>query len=78
RLASGQSPLQLDSTPPKTPLTEFVKNETRFRMVERQDPARFRELIAASQHYAARQLALYQELAKGLGGAGGNGAKKEE
>ncbi|WP_428939808.1 pyruvate:ferredoxin (flavodoxin) oxidoreductase [Fontivita pretiosa] len=78
RLASGQSPLQLDSTPPKAPLTEFVKNETRFRMVERQDPARFRELIAASQQYAARQLALYQELAKGLGGASGNGEKTQE
>src|SRR5207344_520787 len=45
RVLSGESPLQIDSNPPKTSLMEFTKNETRFRMVERQDPQRFKNLM---------------------------------
>jgi pyruvate-ferredoxin/flavodoxin oxidoreductase len=67
---TGKSPLQIDSAPPKAHLSQFVKNETRFRMVEQQDPARFRSLLAASQEHTARRLALYQELAKPIGGNG--------
>ncbi|HVT88341.1 MAG TPA: pyruvate:ferredoxin (flavodoxin) oxidoreductase [Tepidisphaeraceae bacterium] len=78
RAGVDQSPLQIDSNPPKARLAEFVKNETRFRMVERQDPERFRRLLAESDTHAARRLALYQELAKPLSvGNGGNGASKE-
>jgi pyruvate-ferredoxin/flavodoxin oxidoreductase len=78
RTPTGESPLVIDSTPPKSNLSQFVKNETRFRMVEQQNPARFRELLASSQEHTARRLALYQELAKPIGGNGdGHGEKSE-
>ncbi len=76
RVAAGESALQIDSAPPKSHLGEFVKNETRFRMVEQQNPQRFRDLMASSQEHTARRLALYQELAKKP--ANGSSAKKEE
>jgi pyruvate-ferredoxin/flavodoxin oxidoreductase len=77
RVPSGESALQIDSTPPKTHLGQFVKNETRFRMVEQQNPQRFRELLASSQEHTARRLALYQELAKPIGG-NGHGKKNDQ
>src|SRR4029078_8888905 len=58
RVPTGESALQIDSAPPKFNLGQFVKNETRFRMVEQQNPARFRELLASSQEHTARRLAL--------------------
>ena len=41
-----------------------MRNETRFRMVERRDPARFKRLMAAAEQMAARRVAVYQHLAK--------------
>ena len=64
RFATGESPLQLDSASPKTSLSDYVRNETRFRMVEQQDPARFRQLLAAAQEEVARRFAIYEQLAK--------------
>jgi len=84
RVANGENALQIDSAPPKGSLLEFTKNETRFRMVERQDPQRFKQLMAANQEYTTRRLALYNELAKpptngtnGHGVTNGHGATKE-
>jgi pyruvate-ferredoxin/flavodoxin oxidoreductase len=81
RVTAGETPLQIDSAPPKSMLAQFVKNETRFRMVEQQNPERFRQLIANSQEFTARRLALYQELAKPTvkpGNGNGHGAEKKE
>jgi pyruvate-ferredoxin/flavodoxin oxidoreductase len=63
RLAAGEAPLQLDSRPPKRPVQEFLREETRFRMVERLDPERYRRLLAASQQQAERNFAIYRQLA---------------
>jgi pyruvate-ferredoxin/flavodoxin oxidoreductase len=63
RLAEGKPPLQLDSRPPKRPVRDFLTEETRFRMVERTDPQRYRRLMAASQQQAERNYAIYQQLA---------------
>jgi pyruvate-ferredoxin/flavodoxin oxidoreductase len=63
RLAEGKAPLQLDSRPPKRPVKDFLSEETRFRMVERTDPERYRRLIAASQQQAERNYAIYRQLA---------------
>jgi pyruvate-ferredoxin/flavodoxin oxidoreductase len=81
RVTAGETPLQIDSAPPKSMLAQFVKNETRFRMVEQQNPERFRQLIANSQEFTARRLALYQELAKPTvkpGNGNGHGTEKKE
>jgi pyruvate-ferredoxin/flavodoxin oxidoreductase len=63
RVADGQPPLQLDSNPPSVPVKNYMQNETRFRMVERMDPARFKRLAAAAQREATQRFAVYQQLA---------------
>jgi hypothetical protein len=40
-----------------------MRNETRFRMVERLDPVRFRDLLARAERLAAQRFAVYQQLA---------------
>ena len=64
RLDKGEPPLQLDSVPSRSDLTQFMRNETRFRIVEHQDPERFRKLVAAAQQQNAYRNALYEHMAK--------------
>lgn len=63
RLDKGEPPLQLDSVPSRSDLTQFMRNETRFRIVEHQEPERFRHLVAEAQRHNAYRTALYQQLA---------------
>jgi pyruvate-ferredoxin/flavodoxin oxidoreductase len=63
RVAAGQPPLQLDCTAPRVPVDDYMRNEARFRMIERLDPVRYKQLAAAAQHDATRRFALYQQLA---------------
>ncbi len=63
RVAQGLPPLVIDVPPGKASVQEYMRNETRFRMVEKIDPLRFRELAAAARDHAARRVALYQQLA---------------
>ena len=63
RVAHGEPPLKLDSAPPKTAVRDYMRNETRFRMVENQDPERFKRLMAAAERDAAQRFAVYQQLA---------------
>jgi pyruvate-ferredoxin/flavodoxin oxidoreductase len=65
RAAAGESPLVLDSPGPKGDLGRYMRNETRFRLVEQQNPERFRELLARAQAEVRRRFALYEELARG-------------
>ncbi|HYX25650.1 MAG TPA: pyruvate:ferredoxin (flavodoxin) oxidoreductase [Thermoanaerobaculia bacterium] len=63
RIAAGEPPLQLDSGPAKASVGDYMRNETRFRMIEKQDPERFKHLLAAAGRQAAQHFALYQQLA---------------
>jgi pyruvate-ferredoxin/flavodoxin oxidoreductase len=63
RVAQGQPPLVLDSSPPKIPARQYMRNETRFRMVEKQDPERFKRLLAMAEKSAKQRVAVYQQLA---------------
>jgi pyruvate-ferredoxin/flavodoxin oxidoreductase len=63
RAAAGEPPLRLDSGPPKVPVKAFMENEARFRMVERADGERFRELQRRAQHLAERRWNVYRQLA---------------
>jgi pyruvate-ferredoxin/flavodoxin oxidoreductase len=77
RALTGESPLKLDSSPPKGTVVDFARNETRFRMVEQQDPARFKQLIDSAQGDVEQRWALYEQLAKALTPpGGGNGTGK--
>ncbi|CAK0741761.1 hypothetical protein CCP1ISM_1420003 [Azospirillaceae bacterium] len=49
RLAAGEKPLIMDSGPPKARLADFMAAETRFRVVERDDPERFKTLMRAAE-----------------------------
>jgi len=84
RVATGEPPLKLDSTPPKTPVAQYMKNETRFGMVEKIDAARYKRLLVEAQRDASQRFAVYQQLAgitipkieagSGNGGNGGTGS----
>jgi pyruvate-ferredoxin/flavodoxin oxidoreductase len=64
RRAAGEPPLVLDSTPSGVSVQEYMRNETRFRMVEKIDPARFQMLSTEAQLAAARRVAVYDHMAK--------------
>ncbi|MFW5682943.1 MAG: thiamine pyrophosphate-dependent enzyme, partial [Phycisphaeraceae bacterium] len=66
-VAQGQPPLTLDSKPAKTgkagSVIDYMANETRFRMIQKQDPARFKILARAAQDQTQRRTSLYQHMA---------------
>ena len=64
RLLEGQPPLVLDAPAGKIPVQDYMSNETRFRMVEKIDPARFRRLAVEAQKATARRIATYDHMAK--------------
>ncbi|MBE3072295.1 MAG: pyruvate:ferredoxin (flavodoxin) oxidoreductase [Acidobacteria bacterium] len=64
RLANGENPLQLDSPHPKLDLIKYMNNEARFRVVEQQDPERFRHLLAEAQKEVTMRFSVYEQLAK--------------
>ncbi|HJU84130.1 MAG TPA: pyruvate:ferredoxin (flavodoxin) oxidoreductase [Holophagaceae bacterium] len=63
RADAGQNPLVLDSSAPRSEIAAFAKNETRFRMVEMQDPERFKVLMAKAQQDVAHRYATYAHMA---------------
>ncbi len=63
RLVKGEPPLNLDYGPPKPKVAEYMRNESRFRMVERADPDRFQYFLKEAQAQAERRYAVYQQLA---------------
>jgi pyruvate-ferredoxin/flavodoxin oxidoreductase len=80
RVAAGEPPLHLDSGPPRGKVKDYMQAETRFRMVEKLDPARFKRFVAEAQRQAEGRLHVYQQLAgvtlaePGGGGDGGAAA----
>jgi pyruvate-ferredoxin/flavodoxin oxidoreductase len=63
RIPKGDAPLHLDYGPPKAKVEDYLRNESRFRMVERADPARYKKFVEESQAAAERRYAVYQQLA---------------
>jgi pyruvate-ferredoxin/flavodoxin oxidoreductase len=61
RVGADEQPFVLDSAPPKTDVARFAQNETRFRLVEQQDPDRFKALLARGQMEIKRQFAVFDE-----------------
>ncbi len=64
RIARGEPPLQLDSGAPKISPDAFMRNESRFRMLEAADPMRYRRLAALAAEEAKRRLLLYKHLSE--------------
>jgi pyruvate-ferredoxin/flavodoxin oxidoreductase len=85
RLVKGEPPLNLDYGPPKVPVADYMRNESRFRMIERSDPDRFKYFLREAQAAAQRRYAVYEQLAgikapvfTGDESANPDGGKKEE
>ncbi|BDG03778.1 pyruvate:ferredoxin (flavodoxin) oxidoreductase [Anaeromyxobacter oryzae] len=66
RVASGESPLKLDSPAPKLDLAEFEKGETRFRQVEQANPEAFKRMLEQAQKDVREKYALYEQLARAM------------
>ncbi|MFZ5788006.1 MAG: pyruvate:ferredoxin (flavodoxin) oxidoreductase [Acidobacteriota bacterium] len=64
RIALGESPLKMDSAPGKVDLGKYMRNETRFRMVEQQNPKRFAQLLERAQIALNNRFFAYEHLAK--------------
>ena len=62
RAALGQPPLALDSGEPKISAQQYMRNETRFRMVEKLDPVRYKKLLASAERQARQRVAVYKQL----------------
>jgi len=62
RTAPGQSAFQLDSSPPTTPVSRYSGNELRFRIIEKSNPARFKDLQAAAQTETDRRWDLLRQM----------------
>ena len=63
RIAKGEPPMLLDYGPPKPLVAEYMRNESRFRVVERSDPARFKGFLKDAQEGARQRYSLYRQLA---------------
>ncbi|HEY2542819.1 MAG TPA: pyruvate:ferredoxin (flavodoxin) oxidoreductase [Gaiellaceae bacterium] len=58
-----ERPFQLDSRPPKIPVSEFTHKENRFNLLARANPAEAEELAAEEQHDVDERWRLYERLA---------------
>jgi pyruvate-ferredoxin/flavodoxin oxidoreductase len=63
KLATDENPLTLDSQEPTGPLTDFLKNEARFTMVERADPERYHTLVTQAETAIHRRFRMLRRLA---------------
>jgi pyruvate-ferredoxin/flavodoxin oxidoreductase len=63
RLIKGEPPLNLDYGPPKAKVADYMRNESRFRVIERANPARFKQFLVDAQAQAERRYSVYQQLA---------------
>ena len=64
RLEQGLSALAMDSNAPKGELSRFTNNEARFRIVEKQHPEAFKQMMAESTEENARRYAAYEKLSR--------------
>jgi pyruvate-ferredoxin/flavodoxin oxidoreductase len=77
RTGQGLNPLQLDSDPPKVPLSDYIYNETRYRMLQKIDPERAKVLLGKANEWVRRQFALYEQLSH-LKTAAGSGSENPD
>jgi len=64
RVEQGLPALQLDSPPPKVDIADYMRTETRFKMVEAMHPEHFKALMELARQEVRRRRAFYEHLAK--------------
>jgi len=60
--ANGEPALQLDSKAPKTPLADYIYNETRYKMLTKSDPDTARELLKRAKSDIEARWKWYEHL----------------
>ncbi len=65
RADAGENPMKLDSAAPKSSLSEFTANETRFHMLKRINPERAEALQQMAAESVRERFALYEKMAAG-------------
>jgi pyruvate-ferredoxin/flavodoxin oxidoreductase len=63
RTPTGEPPMRLDYGPPRARVADYMRNESRFRVLERSDPARFKQFLKEAQRAAEQRYAVYSQLA---------------
>ncbi len=63
RIPLGEPALTLDSAAPTVRVRDYMVNEARFRMTEKSDPERYRQLLSRATEANAQRLALYRQIA---------------
>jgi pyruvate-ferredoxin/flavodoxin oxidoreductase len=63
RVAKGEPGLKLDYGPLKAKVADYMRNESRFRQVERTNPDRYKRFLAEAQVAAQQRYAVYQQYA---------------
>jgi pyruvate-ferredoxin/flavodoxin oxidoreductase len=63
RAANGQPAMQLESGSPRGDVGKYMRNESRFRVVEQTHPERFKDLLAGAQAHILERHALYEQMA---------------
>jgi pyruvate-ferredoxin/flavodoxin oxidoreductase len=64
RAEAGEPPLSVDSEGGKLPVSEYMMNETRFKMVEKLDSKAFRRYAVEAQRIAERRMAVYRHISQ--------------
>ncbi len=60
----GKAPLSLDSKAPTKPLAEYMANETRFQIVNKQNPERYETLVNKAQENVNEKRSLLEHMAE--------------
>ncbi|MBX3461994.1 MAG: pyruvate:ferredoxin (flavodoxin) oxidoreductase [Planctomycetes bacterium] len=60
----GEPPLVVDVPASALPVADYMRNEARFRMVEKIDPQAFRRYALGAQQAATRRIATYEHIAR--------------
>ena len=63
RVEKGEPPMHLDYGAPKSRVADYMRNEARFRVIERTNPERFRAFARQAQKEAEQRFAVYQQMA---------------
>jgi pyruvate-ferredoxin/flavodoxin oxidoreductase len=61
-LAGSEAPMKLDSKPAKRPLSEYIYNETRYKMLTKADPERAKILLDQAQADVATRWQVYEQM----------------
>jgi pyruvate-ferredoxin/flavodoxin oxidoreductase len=63
RIEQNLNPLQLDSKEPTVPVSDFIYNEARFKVLQTQSPERAKELLEKLQADIKRKWKIYSDMA---------------